>query len=131
MKKSDVTIICQEKAYEQFAEAWQGADYTPSIKVGHNTEGTYYMLKWSDVVWNGWNPQVGGVLNTLEVLNGISMDGYAFRCVEVTEECEIFSIISDPEDVFYDFCVSIEVLWPEEMKELHGGTIISGKSNHN
>lgn len=117
MKRSNVTIICQDMAYAKFAEAWQGKDCVPSIKTGSIDEEVYYILEWSDVVWNQWNPQVEGVLKALESIDGNGLDGFAFRCVEITEENEIFWTISDPDAVFYDFCVSIEVQWPYKTNE--------------
>ena len=49
---SDVTIRCEEKAYEMFEEAWKKVDFKPCKVYETNESNNHtYVLQWIGVKW--------------------------------------------------------------------------------
>lgn len=50
--RSDVTIRCEEKAFQMFKTAWEKADFKPHRILELGEDGNYtYILNWNWVKW--------------------------------------------------------------------------------
>lgn len=66
---SEVTIRCEEKAFEMFKEAWQKAEMTPD-KVLKTNDGTGdYIIQWNMVRWDTDYPEVAAINDVIKKLN--------------------------------------------------------------
>lgn len=66
---SEVTIRCEEKAFEMFKEAWKKAEMTPD-KVLKTNDGTGdYIIQWDMVRWDTDYPEVAAINNVIKKLN--------------------------------------------------------------
>lgn len=66
---SDVTIRCEEKAFEMFKEAWKKAEMTPD-KVLKTNDGTGdYIIQWNMVRWDTDYPEVAAINDVIKKLN--------------------------------------------------------------
>lgn len=66
---SEVTIRCEEKAFEMFKEAWKKAEMTPD-KVLKTNDGTGdYIIQWNMVRWDTDYPEVAAINDVIKKLN--------------------------------------------------------------
>lgn len=66
---SEVTIRCEEKAFEMFKEAWKKAEMTPD-KVLKTNDGTGdYIIQWDMVRWDTDYPEVAAINDVIKKLN--------------------------------------------------------------
>lgn len=66
---SEVTIRCEEKAFEMFKEAWKKAAMTPD-KVLKTNDGTGdYIIQWDMVRWDTDYPEVAAINDVIKKLN--------------------------------------------------------------
>lgn len=66
---SEVTIRCEEKAFEMFKEAWRKAEMTPD-KVLKTNDGTgNYIIQWDMVRWDTDYPEVAAINDVIKKLN--------------------------------------------------------------
>lgn len=66
---SEVTIRCEEKAFEMFKEAWKKAEMTPD-KVLKTNDGTEdYIIQWQRVKWNTYYLDVAAINDVIKKLN--------------------------------------------------------------
>lgn len=66
---SEVTIRCEEKAFEMFKEAWKKAEMTPD-KVLKTNDGTGdYIIQWDMVRWGTDYPEVAAINDVIKKLN--------------------------------------------------------------
>lgn len=66
---SEVTIRCEEKAFEMFKEAWKKAEMTP-YKVLKTNDGTGdYIIQWDMVRWDTDYPEVAAINDVIKKLN--------------------------------------------------------------
>lgn len=66
---SEVTIRCEEKAFEMFKEAWKKAEMTPD-KVLKTNDGTEdYIIQWNMVRWDTDYPEVAAINDVIKKLN--------------------------------------------------------------
>lgn len=66
---SEVTIRCEEKAFEMFKEAWKKAEMTPD-KVLKTNDGTEdYIIQWQRVKWDTYYLDVAAINDVIKKLN--------------------------------------------------------------
>lgn len=66
---SEVTIRCEEKAFEMFKEAWQKAEMAPDKVLKTNDETGDYIIQWEMVKWDTDYPEVAAINNVIKKLN--------------------------------------------------------------
>lgn len=88
---SEVTIRCEEKAFEMFKEAWKKAEMTPD-KVLKTNDGTGdYIIQWDMVRWDTDYPEVAAIndvikkLNELQDLSDTKDEGLGYKFMRVGE----------------------------------------------
>lgn len=66
---SEVTIRCEEKAFEMFKEAWKKVEMTPDkvLKTSDNTGD--YIIQWNMVRWDTDYPEVAAINDVIKKLN--------------------------------------------------------------
>lgn len=66
---SEVTIRCEEKAFEMFKEAWKKAEMTPDkvLKINDGTED--YIIQWQRVKWDTYYLDVAAINDVIKKLN--------------------------------------------------------------
>lgn len=66
---SEVTIRCEEKAFEMFKEAWKKAEMTPDkvLKINDNTGD--YIIQWQRVKWDTYYLDVAAINDVIKKLN--------------------------------------------------------------
>ena len=66
---SDVTIRCEEKAFEMFKEAWKKAEMTPDQVLKTNDGTGDYIIQWNMVRWDTDYPEVAAINDVIKKLN--------------------------------------------------------------
>lgn len=66
---SEVTIRCEEKAFEMFKEAWKKADITPDKVLKTNDDTGDYIIQWGTVKWDTYYLDVAAINNVIKKLN--------------------------------------------------------------
>lgn len=66
---SEVTIRCEEKAFEMFKEAWKKADITPDKVLKTNDDTGDYIIQWGTVKWDTYCLDVAAINNVIKKLN--------------------------------------------------------------
>ena len=85
--RSDVSIICEENAFEMLKKAWMEVDFEPD-KVLSNDNGEY-VIQWEYVKWYCSFPDVKAIEDVLTELDGIDYgeeEGYAYKSVIIGED---------------------------------------------
>lgn len=66
---SEVTIRCEEKAFEMFKEAWKKAEMTPDKVLKTNDSTGDYIIQWNMVRWDTDYPEVAAINDVIKKLN--------------------------------------------------------------
>lgn len=66
---SEVTIRCEEKAFEMFKEAWKKAEMTPDKVLKTNDNTGDYIIQWNIVRWDTDYPEVAAIKDVIKKLN--------------------------------------------------------------
>lgn len=66
---SEVTIRCEEKAFEMFKEAWKKAEMTPDKVLKTNDNNGDYIIQWEMVRWDTDYPEVAAINDVIKKLN--------------------------------------------------------------
>lgn len=117
---SDVTIRCEEKAYEMFEEAWKKVDFKPYSVYEANENGNHtYVLQWIGVKWYYEFDEVEAIMSVCELLNKNNKEGYAYKCIEIGEDNATDEYANEIGlDVFEDFQVIVDVSLPSDIIEI-------------
>ena len=118
--RSDVTVRCEEKAFQMFKEAWEKFDFKPhgifeSVEAG----GYTYTLIWSCVKWYDDFEEVDGIMDVCYSLDEKNEDGYAYKMIEIGEDNATEEYANEVGyDVFADFYVVVDVNLPKDIREI-------------
>lgn len=66
---SEVTIRCEEKAFEMFKKAWQKAEMTLDKVLKTNDNTGDYIIQWEMVRWDTDYPEVAAINDVIKKLN--------------------------------------------------------------
>ena len=117
---SDVTIRCEEKAYEMFEEAWKKVNFKPCSVYEANENGNHtYILQWIGVKWYYEFDEVESIMSVCNLLNKNNEEGYAYKCIEIGEDNATDEYANEIGlDVFADFQVIVDVSLPSDIIEI-------------
>lgn len=119
--RSDVTIRCEEKAFQMFKTAWEKVDFKPHRIYESGEDGNYtYTLNWNWVKWyEGCFEEVDAIEAVCTSLNDNDEEGYAYKIIEIGEDNAIKEYANDSGyGVFEDFYVVIDVNLPLYIREI-------------
>lgn len=118
--RSDVTIRCEEKAYEMFKEAWEKVNFKPCRIYETNENGNHtYVLQWLCVKWYYDFDDVEAIMSVCELLNKNNEEGYAYKCIEIGEDNATDQYANEIGcEVFDDFYVVADVNLPSDIREI-------------
>lgn len=105
--RSDVSIMCEKKAFDMLRKAWVEHDFEPD-KIAKN-ENDVYLVEWKWVKWYNSYDDVGAIEDVLSVISEPAYDeeeGYGYKKIDIGEDdaqdidcnvrgCDIF------DDIFY------------------------------
>lgn len=66
---SEVTIRCEEKAFEMFKEAWKKTEMIPDKVLKTNDNTGDYIIQWEMVRWDTDYPEVAAINDVIKKLN--------------------------------------------------------------
>lgn len=66
---SEVTIRCEEKAFEMFKEAWEKTEMIPDKVLKTNDNTGDYIIQWEMVRWDTDYPEVAAINDVIKKLN--------------------------------------------------------------
>lgn len=85
--RSEVKIVCENKAFEMFKAAWEKHNFKPQY-IGHNEEYDYYSFGWDWVKWDEGYPEIEAIENVKIAIDDMEdTDGYSYRYVRLGEDC--------------------------------------------
>lgn len=113
--RSDVTIRCEERAFQEFKTAWEKVDFKPSTILKAREDGKYtYILEWEWVKWYQDFEEVEKITNVCRTLDGKNEDGYAYKFIRIGEDNATEEFGNETGlDEFSDFYVVVSVNLPK------------------
>ena len=88
--RSDVGIMCKEKAYNMLKETWEKHTFEPDEIV--KTDDTTYFFEYRSVKWYEGYPEIDAITGTLDELDKLhdiesyESDGYEYKMYRLGEE---------------------------------------------
>ena len=118
--RSDVTIRCEEKAFQMFKTAWEKTDFKPHRILESGEDGNYtYILNWNWVKWYGEFEDVSEIMNVCYALDEKDEDGYAYKVIEIGEDNATEEYANEAGyEVFDNFYVVVDVNLPSDIREI-------------
>ena len=118
--RSDVTIRCEEKAFQMFKTAWEKVDFKPHRILESGEDGNYtYILNWNWVKWYREFEDVSEIMKVCYELDEKDEDGYAYKVIEIGEDNATEEYANEAGyEVFDDFYVVVDVNLPSDIREL-------------
>lgn len=110
--RSDVSIICKEKAFENFKKAWEEVDFRPD-RILKNDDA--YFLIWEWVEWYEDYPDVDKIIEVMNDLDEQTDDEYGYSMIEIGEDNYTDERGNQDFDGFY---VVVQANVPEGMAEI-------------
>lgn len=115
---SDVTIICEEKAYELFKEAWEHWDIRPDcVKKSYDD----YIIQWDYVKWYPSFNDVKAIEGVCIKLCGEeyeNTEGYAFKKLIIGEDNASDEEANKRGWDIMDYYIHCYVAIPDDAKEI-------------
>lgn len=109
---SDVSIICKEKAFENFKKAWEEVDFRPD-RILKNDDA--YFLIWEWVKWCDYYPEVQKIIEVMDKLDEQMDDEYGYSMIEIGEDNYTNTRGNQTFERFY---VVVQANVPEGMAEI-------------
>lgn len=118
--RSDVTVRCEEKAFQMFKEVWEREDFKPNRIFESGEDGNYtYTFVWNWVKWYDGFKEVDAIMDVCYTLDEKNEDGYAYKMIEIGEDNTTEEYSNEAGyDVFADFYVVVDVNLPSDIREI-------------
>jgi hypothetical protein len=121
--RSEVTIICESKAYEMFKNAWKKVEFKPDVI---RTNGDHYAIQWSWVKRYSGYEDVKAIEEVMKKLDrepycvdDCAEEGYAYHQIEIGEDNRTEERSNDwATEVASDYYVTCSVEIPDYLKEI-------------
>lgn len=115
--RSDVTIMCEEKAYEMFKEAWGKVDFKPN-HIYVSEKNNQYTLQWNWVKWYEDYEQINEITKVMDNLDKHEEEeGHAYKIILIGEDNAIEERKNKGAwNAFEDFVVDVNL--PSDNKEI-------------
>lgn len=114
--RSDVSIICEEKAFEMLKEVWYEIDFEPD-KVLSN-DNNEYIIQWEFVEWYHNLPAIEMLEEVLNMLDEEydEMKGYAYKEIRVGTDGAVEENCNTRGSEIYDevLCLESTVVVPSD-----------------
>lgn len=121
-EKSNVTIICEQKAYELFRDALKMVDAKPDL-VQKNED--HYILKWNSIRWYTSNDDIFLLEKTMTILDEKTINpsskiepGYSYHKFDITEDREIDERCNNWQSPIGYYKVMCEVVLPSTLETI-------------
>lgn len=118
--RSDVTIRCEEKAFQMFKNAWETVDFKPHRILESGEDGNYtYTLNWNWIKWYDGFEEVEAIMDVCRGLDDNEEMGYAYKFIEIGEDNATTEYANEVGyGVFEDFYVVVDVNLPDDIREI-------------
>lgn len=124
MQKSEVAIMCEEKAYEMLKKAWEETGFKPDIilDVPRTDSPNDYIIRWKRVRWNTMFSEVQPLETVCRELctdKYSSKEGYAFKKITIGEETSAITTEGNERGLDkLEICTEVVMYIPAKAKPL-------------